>query len=56
MLGDDLAYDAPFSAYTAVGFVDNMKENEIALLLDCGVVDFLLETNASNAARKWHSS
>jgi S-formylglutathione hydrolase FrmB len=45
MLGDDLTYDAPFSTYTAVGLVDKMKENEIALLIDCGVDDFLLETN-----------
>jgi S-formylglutathione hydrolase FrmB len=45
MLGDDLTYDAPFSTYTAVGLVEKMKENEIALLIDCGVDDFLLETN-----------
>ncbi|MEB2782381.1 alpha/beta hydrolase family protein [Algoriphagus sp. C2-6-M1] len=45
MLGIDLQYDAPFSTYTVVGLADNMKENEIALLMDCGVDDFLLETN-----------
>ncbi|MEB2786123.1 alpha/beta hydrolase [Algoriphagus persicinus] len=45
MLGIDLQYDAPFSTYTAVGLADNMKKNEIALLMDCGVDDFLLETN-----------
>ncbi|MEB2777852.1 alpha/beta hydrolase family protein [Algoriphagus sp. D3-2-R+10] len=45
MLGMDLQYDAPFSTYTAVGLVDQMKENGIALLMDCGVDDFLLETN-----------
>ena len=45
MLGEDLLYDAPFSTYTAVGLVDKMKENRIALLMDCGVDDFLLETN-----------
>ena len=45
MLGDDLIYNAPFSTYTAVGLVDKMKENRIALLMDCGVDDFLLETN-----------
>lgn len=44
MLGD-IEYKAPFSEYTAVGLVDKMKENGIALLLDCGVDDFLLETN-----------
>tara|TARA_R110002012_G_scaffold86322_2_gene214595 strand:- start:114008 stop:114763 length:756 start_codon:yes stop_codon:yes gene_type:complete len=45
MLGKDLQYDAPFSTYTAVGLVDKMKVNGIALLMDCGVDDFLLETN-----------
>ncbi|TXE02019.1 alpha/beta hydrolase [Algoriphagus aquimarinus] len=45
MLGMDLNYDAPFSTYTAVGLVDKMKVNGIALLIDCGVDDFLLETN-----------
>lgn len=45
MLGDDLRYDTPFNTYTAVGLVDEMKENGIALLMDCGVDDFLLETN-----------
>ena len=45
MLGMDLQYDAPFSTYTAVGLIDKMKENGIALLMDCGVDDFLLETN-----------
>ncbi len=45
MLGQDLTYDSPFSSYTAVGLVDKMKANEIALLIDCGVDDFLLETN-----------
>ncbi len=45
MLGDDLVFDAPFSTYTAVGLVDKMMENGIALLMDCGVDDFLLETN-----------
>ncbi|MCE7058003.1 esterase family protein [Algoriphagus sp. AGSA1] len=45
MLGEDLVYDAPFSTYTAVGLVDKMRENGIALYMDCGVEDFLLETN-----------
>ncbi|PZX53122.1 S-formylglutathione hydrolase FrmB [Algoriphagus ratkowskyi] len=45
MLGEDLQYDSPFSSYTAVGLVDRMKENRTALLMDCGVDDFLLETN-----------
>ncbi|WP_439490691.1 alpha/beta hydrolase [Algoriphagus sp.] len=45
MLGDNLVYDAPFSTYTAVGLVDKMRKNGIALYMDCGVEDFLLETN-----------
>lgn len=45
MLGEDLQYDAPFSTYTAVGLVEKMKSNEIALILDIGVDDFLINTN-----------
>lgn len=46
MLGADLSYDGPaFSTYTAVGLVDKMKANGLALILDCGVDDFLIETN-----------
>lgn len=45
MLGNDLQYDAPFSPYTAVGLVDRMKDNTIALFIDCGVDDFLIDTN-----------
>lgn len=44
MLGD-INYDYPFSPYTAVGLISEMKENKIALLIDCGVDDFLIETN-----------
>ncbi len=46
MLGQDLNYDAPtFSNFTAVGLVERMKTNGLALIIDCGVDDFLLETN-----------
>lgn len=45
MLGEDLQYDAPFSGYTAVGLVDQMKQNGIALIIDVGVDDFLIKTN-----------
>jgi S-formylglutathione hydrolase FrmB len=45
MLGEDLIYDAPFSQYTAVGLVDKIKENGVALTLDIGVDDFLVKTN-----------
>lgn len=44
MLGD-IPYDAPYSTFTAVGLVDRMKDNGIALLIDCGVDDFLIDTN-----------
>lgn len=46
MLGQDLNYDGPkFSAFTAVGLVERMKSNGLALIFDCGVDDFLIETN-----------
>lgn len=45
MLGNDLNYEAPFSTFTAVGLVDKMKDNGIALIFDIGVDDFLIETN-----------
>ncbi|MCL6259929.1 esterase family protein [Aquiflexum sp. TKW24L] len=41
----DISYDSPFTEYTIVGLVDRMKENEVSLLIDCGVDDFLLDTN-----------
>lgn len=45
MLGA-INYDAPtFNPYTAVGLVDRIKENKLALIIDCGVDDFLIETN-----------
>ncbi len=46
MLGQNLNYDGPaFSTFTAVGLVDRMKTNELALIIDCGVDDFLINTN-----------
>jgi S-formylglutathione hydrolase FrmB len=46
MLGSDLNYDGPtFSTYTAVGLVNQIKSNGLALIIDCGVDDFLIETN-----------
>lgn len=44
MLGK-IQYHSPFSEYTAVGLVDRMKENGIALIIDCGIDDFLIKTN-----------
>ena len=46
MLGQELNYEAPnFNPYTAVGWVKQMKENGLALIIDCGVDDFLIDTN-----------
>lgn len=46
MLGEALNYDGPsFNPFTAVGLVQKMKENGIALIIDCGVDDFLIDTN-----------
>ncbi|MDN3202509.1 alpha/beta hydrolase [Algoriphagus sediminis] len=44
MLGK-IQYDAPFSKYTAVGLVPELQKAELALIIDCGVDDFLIETN-----------
>ncbi|MCR9014082.1 alpha/beta hydrolase [Aquiflexum gelatinilyticum] len=44
MLGE-INYDSPFTEYTVVGLVEKMKDNGISLIIDCGVDDFLLETN-----------
>jgi S-formylglutathione hydrolase FrmB len=44
MLGE-INYDSPFTEYTVVGLVGKMKDNGISLIIDCGVDDFLLETN-----------
>ncbi len=50
MLGE-INYQAPqFNPYTAVGLVDQLGNQEIALIIDCGVADFLIETN-----RQMHS-
>ena len=44
MLGE-IEYDFPFSTYTAVGLVDQIKANGIPLIIDCGTEDFLISTN-----------
>ncbi len=50
MLGT-INYEAPqFNPFTAVGLVDQIKANNLALIIDCGVDDFLIETN-----RQMHS-
>ena len=46
MLGADLNYEGPsFNPFTAVGLIDKMKANGLAIIFDCGVDDFLIETN-----------
>lgn len=35
----------PYQKYTAVGMVDRMKANDVKLIFDCGVDDFLIDTN-----------
>jgi S-formylglutathione hydrolase FrmB len=50
MLGA-INYKGPvFSSYTAVGLIDQLKNQKIYLLFDCGIDDFLIETN-----RQMHS-
>lgn len=35
----------PYRDFTAVGLTDQMKENNVHLIFDCGVDDFLIKTN-----------
>jgi len=50
MLGS-INYQGPlFNPYTAVGLVDQLKNQKVSLIIDCGVDDFLIETN-----RQMHS-
>jgi S-formylglutathione hydrolase FrmB len=35
----------PYSDYTIIGMVDKMKANDVKIIFDCGVDDFLIETN-----------
>ena len=45
MLGS-INYHAPtFNPYTVVGLADKIHENGLALIIDCGVDDFLIHTN-----------
>jgi S-formylglutathione hydrolase FrmB len=45
MLGA-INYQAPqFNPFTAVGLVDQLKGQGVAMIMDCGVDDFLIETN-----------
>lgn len=45
MLGD-INYHAPtFNSYTIVGLAEKIHKNNLALIIDCGVDDFLIHTN-----------
>jgi S-formylglutathione hydrolase FrmB len=44
MLGE-IMYDSPYTEYTVVGLVNEMRKNGISLIIDCGVDDFLIDTN-----------
>lgn len=45
LLGPPENPDNPYRKYTAVGLADQMKENDVHLIFDCGVDDFLIKTN-----------
>lgn len=47
LLGPPENPDNPYREYTAVGLADQMKENDVHLIFDCGVDDFLIKTNRS---------
>lgn len=45
LLGPPADSSNPYPAYTAVGMTDQMKVNDVKLIFDCGVDDFLIDTN-----------
>lgn len=45
LLGPPQDQPHPYPAYTAVGLTDQIKANDVELMIDCGVDDFLIETN-----------
>lgn len=45
MLGPPENPDHPYRDYTAVGLTEQMKENDVRLIFDCGVDDFLIGPN-----------
>ena len=45
LLGPPEDPENPYRDYTAVGLVDQMKENDVQLIFECGVDDFLIETS-----------
>lgn len=47
LLGPPDDPENPYRDHTAVGLTEQMKENDVKLIFDCGVDDFLIETNRS---------
>ncbi len=45
LLGPPKDSSNPYAEYTIVGMTDRVKANGLKLILDCGVDDFLIETN-----------
>ena len=45
LLGPPKDKEHPYLEYTAVGMADQMKANDVKLIFDCGVDDFLIDTN-----------
>jgi S-formylglutathione hydrolase FrmB len=45
LLGPPVDTLNPYATYTAVGLTEQMKANGLKLIFDCGVEDFLIDTN-----------
>ena len=45
LLGPPKVGAHPYPTYTAIGLTDQIKESGLKLILDCGVDDFLIDTN-----------
>lgn len=45
LLGPPEDSSKPYRDYTAVGLADRMKKNDVKLIFECGVDDFLINTN-----------
>lgn len=45
LLGAPENSDKPYPGFTAVGMTEQMKQNDVKLKFDCGVDDFLIDTN-----------
>ncbi len=45
LLGKPENPDNPYRGYTAVGLTEQMKENDVKLIFECGISDFLIQPN-----------